>query len=264
MSVPTSAMWRRVRPGGVARAVLAWPLALAILAGCASSPSSQTASQSSQPATPDPGDARTANELVERARLTIENFDLGPNNQAFADAVKQARGIFVVPQSLRAAFIFGAAGGSGVFLVKDANASQWNGPAFYTLGRGSIGLQAGADVSEIVMLAMTERGVTRLLSPTIELGGDVSVAAGPVGGGLAGGTAGLSADLLSYAKSKGLYAGFSLAGGVISTRNDLNQAFYGRPVTPTEILISGVARNPAAEPLRTAVAKMASGQMAGR
>src|SRR5262249_46894408 len=161
MTVSTSATWRRVRPGAVARHILAWPLALAVLAGCASSPSSQSASSSSQPAAPHSGDARTASELVERARLTVENFDLGPNNAAFADQVKNARGIFIVPQSLRAAFIFGAAGGSGVFLAKDASSSQWNGPAFYTLGRGSIGLQAGGDVSEVVMLAMTERGVTR-------------------------------------------------------------------------------------------------------
>jgi lipid-binding SYLF domain-containing protein len=228
-----------------------------VVGGCATAPAQQSAAS-------DPGDAKTARELAERARLTIEGFDVGPNNATFNDLVKQARGIFIVPQSIRAAFIFGAAGGSGVLLARDEKTGQWNGPAFYTLGRGSFGLQAGAEVSEVVALMMTERGVTRLLSPTVELGGDITVAAGPVGGGLSGASAGLSADIVSYARSKGLYAGLSLEGAVIGTRNDLNQAFYGRPVTPVDVLVRGQARSPEAEPLRVAVARLAGGRLAGR
>jgi lipid-binding SYLF domain-containing protein len=236
---------------------LAVGLIAILVAGCASSPADKTAA-------PDPGDARTAGELAERARLAVDGFDVGPNNESFNDLVKRARGIFIVPQSIRAAFIFGGAGGSGVLLARDEKTGQWNGPAFYTLGRGSFGLQAGAEVSEVVALVMTERGVTRLLSPTVELGGDLTVAAGPVGGGLAGASAGLSADIVSYARSKGLYAGLSLQGAVITTRNDLNHAFYGGPVTPVDVLVRGQARGPQAEPLRAAVTRLAEGRLARR
>jgi SH3 domain-containing YSC84-like protein 1 len=228
-----------------------------LIVGCASTPPDKTA-------LPDPGDARTAGELAERARLTIDGFDVGPNNESFNDLVKRARGVFIVPQQLRAAFIFGATGGSGVVLTRDDRTGLWNGPAFYTLGRGSFGLQAGAEISEVIALIMTERGVTRLLSPTVELGGDLSAVAGPVGGGMGGSSAGLSADIVSYARSKGLFAGVSLQGAVITTRNDLNRAFYGSPVTPVEILVRGQARSPEAEPLRAAVAKLAVGRLAGR
>lgn len=232
-------------------------IAILVAGGCASAAPDKAAA-------PDPGDVRTARELAERARLAIDSFDVGPNNASFNDLVKRARGIFIVPQSFRAAFIFGAAGGSGVLLARDEKTGQWNGPTFHTLGRGSIGLQAGAEVSEVVALIMTERGVTRLLSPTVEVGGDLTAVAGPVGGGLAGASAGLSADIVSYARSKGLYAGLSLEGAVITTRSDLNRAFYGGSVTPSDVLVRGRVRSPEAEPLRAAVAKLAEGRLAAR
>jgi len=91
--------------------------------GCATAPAQQSAAG-------DPADARTARELAERARLTIEGFDVGPNNASFNDLSKQARGIFIVPQSIRAAFIFGAAGGSGVLLARDEK--TYRGPLALT------------------------------------------------------------------------------------------------------------------------------------
>ena len=202
-------------------------------------------------------DASEAQQLVEKARLTFENFAGDPNMGTFRDLVKQAKGVYIAPQVLRGAFIIGVSGGSGVLLARDEKAGAWNGPTFYTIGEASIGLQAGGEASEVVLLAMTERGVSKLLSTSVKLGADVSIAAGPVGAGVRGETAGLSADIITFARSKGLYAGISLEGAVVATRGGLNQAYYGKPVTPTDILIRREASNPQAARLIQAVADMA-------
>jgi lipid-binding SYLF domain-containing protein len=205
-------------------------------------------------------DASDARQLVEKAKLTVEQFQADENMGALRDLAKKAKGMLIMPQMLRAAFIVGGSGGSGVLVARDAKGNQWRGPAFYTLGGASFGFQAGADAAEVVILAMTERGVTKLLSPQVKLGADVSVAAGPVGAGMAGASAGLSADLISYSMSKGLYGGFSVDGSVVGVRTALNQAYYGKPVTPADILIKGTVKNPQASALIAAVAKLAGGQ----
>jgi SH3 domain-containing YSC84-like protein 1 len=147
-------------------------------------------------------DAMDARQLVEKAKLTVEQFQTDPNMGSLRDLAKKAKGMLILPQMIRAAFIVGGSGGSGVLVARDEKAGQWRGPAFYTLGGASFGFQAGADAAEVIILAMTERGVTKLLSPQVKLGADISVAAGPVGGGAAAATAGLSADLISYSMAK--------------------------------------------------------------
>jgi len=205
-------------------------------------------------------DAQDARQLVEKAKLTVEQFQADENMGALRDLAKKAKGMLIMPQMLRAAFIVGGSGGSGVLVARDAKGNQWRGPAFYTLGGASFGFQAGADAAEVVILAMTERGVTKLLSPQVKLGADISVAAGPVGGGAAAGTAGISADLLAFSISKGLYGGFSVDGSVAGVREALNHAYYGKPVTPADILIKGTVKNPHASGLLGAVAKLGGGR----
>src|SRR5262245_24485910 len=205
-------------------------------------------------------DAQDASQLVEKAKLTVQQFQSDSNMDTFRDLAKKAHGMLILPQMLRAAFIFGASGGSGVMVAREAPGKQWKGPAFYTLGGASFGFQAGADAAEVIILAMTERGVTKLLSPQVKLGGDISVAAGPVGAGAQAATAGLSADLLSYSMSKGLYGGFSVDGSVAGVRTSLNNAFYGKEVTPTDILIKGAVSNPHADPLLAIVKQLGGGQ----
>jgi lipid-binding SYLF domain-containing protein len=205
-------------------------------------------------------DAQDARQLVEKAKLAVEQFQTDPNMEGFRDLAKKAKGMFILPQMVRAAFIFGASGGSGVLVARDEKAAQWRGPAFYTLGGASFGFQAGADAAEVIILAMTERGVTKLLSPQVKLGADISVAAGPVGGGAAAATAGLSADLISYSMAKGLYGGFSVDGSVAGVRTALNEAYYGKAVSPTDILIRGAVKNPQADELIGMVAKLAGGR----
>jgi lipid-binding SYLF domain-containing protein len=205
-------------------------------------------------------DAQDARQLVEKAKLTVDQFQTDTNMGSLRDLAKKAKGMLIMPQMLRAAFIVGGSGGSGVMVARDDKAGQWHGPAFYTLGGASFGFQAGADAAEVIILAMTERGVTKLLSPQVKLGADISVAAGPVGAGAAAGTAGLSADLISYSMAKGLYGGFSVDGSVAGVRAALNQAYYDKLASPTDILIKGVVKNPHASPLIGAVAKLAGGR----
>jgi SH3 domain-containing YSC84-like protein 1 len=198
-------------------------------------------------------DVQDANQLVEKAKLTVEEFQKDPNMEGFRELAEKAHGMLIMPQMIRGAFIFGASGGSGVLVARNAPGEPWKGPAFYTLGGASFGFQAGADVAEVIILAMTERGVTKLLSPQVKLGADISVTAGPVGAGAAAATAGLSADLVSYSMAKGLYGGFSVDGSVAGVRAALNRAYYGKEVTPTDVLIKGDPKNPHAAPLLEAV-----------
>jgi len=150
--------------------------------------------------------------------MTFDNFIQDEHMKVMVDLLKDAKGIFIAPQVLRGAFIFGASGGSGVFLARDKD-NKWLGPAFYTLGGLSVGLQAGGDASEVVLLAMTERGVKAFMSTNFKLGADVGLAMGPAGAGMAAQTANLSADIVSFPGAKGLYAGVSLM--VRSSRREI-------------------------------------------
>jgi lipid-binding SYLF domain-containing protein len=202
-------------------------------------------------------DAMDARQLVDKAKLTFESMIVAPEMDGLRDLMNNAKGVFIAPQVLRGAFIFGVSGGSGVFFARGERPGQWHGPAFYTIGEASFGLQAGADASEIVLLAMTERGVRALLSTSVKLGADASVAAGPVGIGVRAATANLSVDILSFSRSKGLYGGVSVEGAVIATRGSLNVAYYGREVSPADILTRGTASNAHAAPLIELIRKAA-------
>jgi lipid-binding SYLF domain-containing protein len=202
-------------------------------------------------------DAQDARQIVEKAKLSVEQFQRDPNMGSFRDLAKKAKGMLILPQMLRGAFIVGASGGNGVLMARDEKAAQWRGPAFHTLGGASFGFQAGADAAEVIILVMTERGVTKLLSPQVKLGTDISVAVGPVGAGVGAATAGLSADLVSYSMAKGLYGGFSVDGSVAGVRTALNHAYYGKAVSPADILIKGAVKNPQADALIGSVAKLA-------
>ena len=203
-------------------------------------------------------DAQEAEQLVEKSRLTFESFIADSNLAAFKDLLKRGKGLFLVPAVLRGAFFIGAAGGSGVFLARDEKAGRWNGPAFYTLGELSFGFQAGGDSSEVALVAMTERGVSAMLSTNIKLGVDTSIAAGPFGVGASAATANTSVDLLSFSRSKGLYGGVSLQGAAVAVRGALNRAFYGKEMSVTDILVRGEVSNPKAAPLVQAVARAAT------
>jgi lipid-binding SYLF domain-containing protein len=206
-------------------------------------------------------DADDSTQLVDKARMTFENFVKAQEMEAFRNLLKDARGVFIAPQILKGAFVVGISGGNGVFVARDRKTGTWAGPAFYTIGEASFGFQAGGEASEVILLAMTDRGVTALLGNSAKLGGDVGVAVGPVGMGAAASTANLSADIVSFASSKGLFAGIAVDGAMVKVRNGLNQAYYHKKkITPTDILIRRTVRNPQADTLTTTVAGAVGGK----
>ena len=117
-----------------------------------------------------------------------------------------------------------------------------------------IGLQIGADASEIILMVMTEKGLTAMLSTEFKLGADVSVAAGPVGASAKAQTA----DVLAFGRSKGAFGGISIEGAVISPRDKWNAAYYGKPVSPVDILVRRTVSNPQADSLRALLPEPAS------
>lgn len=201
--------------------------------------------------------ATDASQLVEKARLTLQTFASDSKMAEFRDLAKKARGMLILPQVLKGAFIIGGSGGSGVLLARQKLDGPWDGPAFYTIGAASFGLQIGGQASEVILLAMTERGVTAFLGNSFKLGGDIGIAAGPVGAGASAASANLSADILSFSISQGLYGGVSLDGAVVAVREGLNSAYYGKEATPTSILIKRDVTNPRAASLIEAAEKVA-------
>ena len=157
---------------------------------------------------------------------------------------------------VKVGFIFGGSGGRGVLVVRD-EAGKWNGPAFYSVSAASVGFQAGVQVSEVVMMVMTEKGINSLLSTAMKVGGDASVAAGPVG---AGANATVTEDIVAFSRSKGLYGGLNLDGSVIKPADDWNSAYYGKEVLPPQILLKGEVHNKQADKLLKTIANAASGK----
>lgn len=191
-------------------------------------------------------------ELVTKARFVAENFTGEPDLAWVRQNVGRAKGVLIIPQLIKGGFVFGGSGGTGVLLARNRNDGTWSYPAFYNLGSATFGLQIGGEVSEIVLLIMTNKGMNALLSPNFKLGGDVSVAAGPVGVGAKAATA----DVIAFSRSKGLYGGLNIEGAVIAPRSEWNEAYYGEAVTSTEIVMNRTVENPSADSLRAAVANM--------
>lgn len=195
--------------------------------------------------------------LVDKARITIESFTTDPDLTWFRDHVKDAKGLLIVPQMLKGAFFVGGSGGRGVLVVHDEKTGKWSQPAFYTLGGASFGLQFGGQASEVVLMVMSQKGIEALFTSSFKLGADVNVAIGPKGAGIEGSTApNLSADYLSFARTKGAFAGISLEGAVIKTNDGWNEAYYGKPVRPVDIVLTREVSNPKSAELCAAVAKI--------
>ena len=161
-----------------------------------------------------PAEARSKGEKAERlvvkAAETVSYFAQDSAYEPMWDLADNAKAMVVIPRSLRGGFMFGASGGNAVMVARNEDGG-WSEPTFFTIGSISFGFQAGGEASEIILLVMTQRGVEQLLSTSVKLGGDLSLAAGPVGGGAKAQTA----DILAFARSRGLYGGVSLEGAVL-------------------------------------------------
>jgi SH3 domain-containing YSC84-like protein 1 len=177
---------------------------------------------------------------VDDAEKTLADFMRDPQMTWLQTHIHEARGVMISPHILQAGFVVGASGGE-VMVISRGRTGGWNGPAFYHMGTGSLGLQIGAQKVEMVALVMSEKALNSLLSTSFKLGGDVSVAAGPVGAGTG---APITSDIITFTRTKGLYGGINLDGTVITLDDAKNRAFYGRTTTPVEILIERAVSNP--------------------
>ena len=194
-------------------------------------------------------------QLVEKARFTLENFTADPGlKDSLRELSKEARAMFIVPQLLRGAFVFGGAGGSGVLLVREEKTGNWSQPVFYTIGSASFGLQIGGDASELVLVVRSQKGLEEFYRSDFKLGANVGIAAGPVGGGAS--VHGIAADIIAYARKKGAFAGMALDGAWVAVSDESNRAYYGQPVRPVDIVVKGSVSNPKSLDLRASAAKL--------
>lgn len=197
-------------------------------------------------------DAEDAQGIVDNARVTFGHFMRDSNYQWFHSNLDSAKGLLIYPQVLKAGFFLGGSGGTGVLVARDPRTGEWSQPAFYTLGSVSFGLQFGGEASETIVMVMTQKALDSLFTSNVKLGGDASVAAGPVG---TGAKANVTADFVSFSMAKGLFAGVSLEGAVVGVRGSLNQAYYGRSVTPMEIIVEKKVSNKGSSDLLAAIRK---------
>ena len=122
--------------------------------------------------------------LVDKARITLDRFRDDPGMKEFLrETSRDSRGLFIMPEFMRGAFIIGGAGGRGVLLVRQEGVDQWSGPVFYTVASASFGLQAGADITEVVLVIKTQKGVEEFYKQNFKLGVNAGMAVGPVGSG---------------------------------------------------------------------------------
>lgn len=191
--------------------------------------------------------------LIDGARSTIEALKTDPNFSNFNPLLRQAKAVIVVPKLIKAGLIVGGAGGSGVLLAKNAQ-GRWSSPAFYHLGAASFGLQIGAQVSEVVLIVMNNRALDKLLADKVTLGGDVSVATGNSGAGVAAATtANVGDDIYAFARNKGIFGGLTLQGGWLTPDEAADRAYYGPGATAHAIVIDQKYNNPGADQLRSAL-----------
>lgn len=201
-----------------------------VVTGCASSPPTKDETQST----------------LSKAEATLNNFRNDPEMKWFRENFKNAKAVLISPNIWQAGFVVGGSTGKAVAMARDERGRRWVGPAFYRVSTASIGLQAGAQAAEMVALIMTDKALNSLLSTSFKFGGDVSIAVGPVG---AGAGAPVTADMVVFTRTKGLYGGINLDGTVITIDDDDNKVYYGRPVTPVDILIKRTVSNLSSAPL---------------
>ena len=168
-------------------------------------------------------------------------------DRAFGNArqlIERASGVLIVPRLYKAGFFFGGSGGEGVLLVRHGPRS-WSDPAFFYIASASFGLQIGVQQSEMVLIAMTRRGLDALLTNGFKFGANAGITVAMLGSNVEGAANTGGADIVVWASSSGVYGGLTLEGSIIRPSPDHDKTFYGRPVTTREIL-AGRGRAPAA------------------
>ena len=199
-------------------------------------------------------DLDDAKSVAKAAQATVNSFANSKTFTTFREALGSAKAVLIFPKVVKAGFVLGGSGGTGVLMVRDEKTGLWSGPAFYTMSTASLGLQAGVSSAEVVMVVQSQKALDSLYASKIKLGGDASFAVWKEGLGTA---ASLAADFVAYSAAKGAFAGVSLDGSVLDVRQKLNAAYYGKPVTPVDILVKREASNPSAAALHATLEKAA-------
>jgi lipid-binding SYLF domain-containing protein len=164
------------------------------------------------------------------------------------EILEKADCVIVFPSVLKAAFVVGGSYGRGAMVCRTGEEFKgpWGAPAMYALEGGSIGFQIGGQATDLILLIMNERGASSILNSKVKLGADASVAAGPLGRDASADTdAYMRSEVLSYSRSRGLFAGVSLEGSTLRPDDDATADVYGRKLTAREIVLGGKVRTPA-------------------
>jgi lipid-binding SYLF domain-containing protein len=201
-------------------------------------------------------DQNKAEDRVKAAGTVLDEIEAAPDQGIPEEVLGSAQCVAVVPTMIKGGFIVGARFGRGVASCRTPKG--WSAPAFFTIKGGSFGLQIGAQAVDLVMLIMNDNGMKNLLNSEFKLGADASVAAGPVGRHAAADTDWkLKAQVLSYSRARGLFAGLELSGAAVSQDKDATRQFYGRMV-PFKTALTGTIDAPTnAYPFLNTLAKWA-------
>ena len=194
--------------------------------------------------------AERQQELVDRATLAAQDIVNPVTGHVAQSVLLKARAVMICPRMFRAGFLIGGEGG-GCVLVARGGGGSWSAPAFYTMGSGSFGFQAGVQDAELMMMIMTSRGLDSVLDSQFKIGAGASVALVTLGGGVQGAT-GLApnADIIAFEKTRGFYAGISIEGSSMSSDSIGDRAYYQQDTGPRAIVMAMSANNPGADPLR--------------
>jgi lipid-binding SYLF domain-containing protein len=185
--------------------------------------------------------AEKETDRLEESAVVMEEIMNVPDNIP-QDLLDKAECVIVVPSVKKVAFIIGGSYGRGAMVCRTGGKfkGQWGAPAMFALEGGSIGFQIGGEATDLILLVMNRKGADSILSSQVKLGADASVAAGPKGRNAQAATdAYMGAEILSYSRSQGLFAGVSLAGATVRADNDANERVYGRKITAREIVLDG-------------------------
>jgi SH3 domain-containing YSC84-like protein 1 len=192
-------------------------------------------------------------QVVDDAYKTLTEMVRHPDYEPLVADLRSANGVLIFPRVVRGGFFVGGSGGLGVFMAWDEARGDYSPVAFYSLGSVSLGVQFGGEVAEVIIVARSQNAVDSMFANVFRLGGDASVAAGPVG---AGRSATITADFVSYARSQGAFLGMSLEGSRLRIRDDFNEAFYGQSLRPVHIIEGRQVDNPGTHALREELARL--------
>jgi lipid-binding SYLF domain-containing protein len=189
--------------------------------------------------------------LVDRSALAVQEvMTFGDRPQDAQDFLRRSRAVLVCPRVFRAGFFIGGEGGTCVLVGRDGGGS-WSSPAFYSLGSGSLGLQMGVQDSALMIMVMTDRGLNALMNSQFTMGAEAAISVATIGAGIQGGTTtAAGADIVAVARTRGLFAGMTLSGTVLTYLPEYARGYYGRDVSARQVVVGMEVHNPGSDPLR--------------